>query len=156
MTNRIRRIAAPIAAAVALLAATGSAMAALVIADPTPQALPPHPFFASMSVLNKSAAVGPAAGHLGVTNLTLTNFDTSQQQVFIFSPVFASGTSCSGSIIGGSSPQLTVYVQASSTLVIPYPTPLEFTGKLPSCLAAEVTTVLHGGSVEVDVTGYYQ
>jgi hypothetical protein len=41
-------------------------------------------------------------------------------------------------------------------MVIPYPTPLVFNHRKVNCVAAEVTTVLHGGSVEVDVTGFTQ
>lgn len=124
------------------------------IGNPTPPAAPLRPFYDNMSVLNSARAVGPARGKLAITNLTLTNFDTSAQQVFIFAPLFAAGGTCGSPVIGGTAPQMTVYVQPQQTLVIPYPTPLVVERVRPNCIAAEVTTTLHGGSVQVDVTGY--
>jgi hypothetical protein len=119
--------------------------------------IPSKPVYESMTVLNSPVSVGPDTGTWGVTNITLTNYDASPQQVFIFAPVFASGggAGCSGAIIGGGSPQLQIYVQPQQTLVIPYPTPLVFPGVSGhTCIAAEVTTLLHGGSVSVDVNGF--
>jgi hypothetical protein len=116
--------------------------------------IPSRPFYDSMSVLNSVVSVGPDTGTLGVSNITLINFDSTSQQVFIFAPIF-SGGGCGSAVTGGSSPRMTVYVQPQQTLVIPYPSPLVFTGfSGHTCVAAEVTTVLHGGSVEVDVTGF--
>jgi len=76
--------------------------------------------------------------------------------VFIFIPIY-SGAGCGAggsTIIGGTTPQMTVYVQPYSTLHLPYPTPLvinPYAGN--TCIAAEVTTLLHGGSVTMDVNG---
>jgi hypothetical protein len=100
--------------------------------------------------------MGPGTGIFGVTSLTLTNFDTSPQQVFIFVPIFSGGGCGTGgsNIIGGTAPQMTFYVPAQSTLHLTYPTPLvvnPYAGI--TCIAAEVTTLLHGGSVEIDVNG---
>jgi hypothetical protein len=146
------------AAAVIITAAVGSfaapKLAAAIRAAFVEVVIPSKPFYDSMSVVNTPVSVGPDVGTLGVSNISLTNFDSSPQQVFVFAPVISSG-GCGNPISGGSTPQMTVYVQPQQTLVIPYPSPLVFAGVGGhTCVAAEVTTTLHGGSVEVDVTGF--
>ena len=131
--------------------AAGSLKAAYV-----EEVIPSHTFFGKMQVVNATSSVGPGTGILGITSITLTNFDTQPQQVFIFVPIFSGGGCGSGgsNIIGGTTPQLQVYVQPQSTLHLTYPTPFvinPYNGV--TCIAAEVTTLLHGGSVEIDVNG---
>lgn len=120
--------------------------------------IPSNPFYDTMSVTNTKQSIGPDTGTLGVTNITLTNYDSSPQQVFIFAPVFGSGLGCGtsgSSIIGGGGPQLQVYVQPTSTLTISYPTPLTYNNVSGhTCIAAQVTTTLHGGSVGISVNGF--
>ena len=144
----------------ALVALAGIAAPALaaggIKAAYVEQVIPAKTYTGRMQVLNTTTSMGPGTGILGVTSITLTNFDTSPQQVFIFVPIF-SGGGCGGggsNIVGGSQPQMTVYVQPQSTLHLTYPTPMvinPFAGI--TCIAAEVTTLLHGGSVEIDVNG---
>ena len=133
--------------------AAGSIKAAYV-----EEVIPARTFSGRMSVLNTTNSIGPGAngGILGVTSITLTNFDTTPQQVFIFVPIFSGGGCGSGgsNIVGGTTPQMTVYVQPQSTLHLTYPTPLVINPfSNITCIAAEVTTLLHGGSVEIDVNG---
>ena len=121
------------------------------------QVIPSRTWSGHMQVLNATKSVGPGTGILGVTSLTLTNFDSQPQQVFIFAPVFSGGGCGSGgsNIVGATDPQMTVYVQPQQTLHLAYPTPLVFNPNQNNitCVAAEVTTLLHGGSVEIDVNG---
>jgi hypothetical protein len=144
-------------AAAPLLGTTGSAFAAGGLkAAYVEEVIPAKTYNSRMSVVNSTTSVGPGTGVWGITSLTLTNFDTSPQQVFIFVPIFSGGGCGSGGaqIIGGAQPQMTVYVQPQSTLHLTYPTPLvvnPYAGI--TCIAAEVTTLLHGGSVEIDVNG---
>ena len=118
--------------------------------------IPARTYTGHMTVLNATTSVGPGTGILGISSITLTNFDSSPQQVFIFVPIY-SGAGCGSggsSIIGGTTPQMTVYVQPFQTLHLTYPTPFvinPYAGN--TCIAAEVTTLLHGGSVTVDVNG---
>jgi hypothetical protein len=156
--GKISTLALASIAAAGLLAGTGApAFAAGAIkAAYVEEVIPSKTFSGRMSVLNTTNSMGPGTGIFGVTSLTLTNFDTSPQQVFIFVPIFSGGGCGSGgsNIVGGTGPQMTVYVQPQSTLHLSYPTPLvinPFAGI--TCLAAEVTTLLHGGSVEIDVNG---
>lgn len=135
---------------------SSAAAAAQAYGDPTPPATPLSPFSATMTVLNSARSVGMGVGQLNVTSLIVTNFDSSPQQVYIFAPTFASGGKCGDTVTGGSYPNFSVYVQPSQTLVMPFPTPLVVKGLTPNCLGAEVTTLLHGGSAQVVVTGYYQ
>jgi hypothetical protein len=157
--NRIARIStlslAAIAGAAALLCSSSSALAAGSIkAAYVEQVIPSRTWYGSMSVLNSINSMGPGTGILGITSITLTNFDSSAQQVFIFAPIYAGGGLCGSPIIGGSDPRMQVYVQPNSTLHLTYPTPLvmnPISGN--TCIAAEVTTQLHAGSVEIDVNG---
>ena len=133
--------------------AAGSIKAAYV-----EQVIPGKTWNGRMQVVNTTNSMGPGAngGILGITSITLTNFDTSPQQVFLFVPIFASGGCGTGgsNIVGGTTPQMTVYVQPQSTLHLTYPTPLVIApNQNTTCVAAEVTTLLHGGSVEIDVNG---
>ena len=120
------------------------------------QVIPSHTWSGRMQVLNAVKSVGPGTGILGVTSLTLTNFDAQPQQGFSFVPIF-SGGGCGSSgrnVVGGTEPQMTVYVQPQQTLHLAYPTPLVINPfQNITCIAAEVTTLLHGGSVEIDVNG---
>jgi hypothetical protein len=108
-----------------------------------------------LAAVAKTTGPGAGAGVLGISSITLTNFDASPQQVFIFTPIFANpGSDCSGTIIGGTSPQRTVFVQGKSTLHLPFPTPLVVNPVSGlTCIAAEVTTT-HTGAVELDFTGF--
>ena len=131
--------------------AAGSIKAAYV-----EEVIPSHTYTGRMQVLNAVKSVGPGTGILGITSLTLTNFDTQPQQVFIFVPIFSGGGCGSGgsNVVGGTEPQMTVYVQPQQTLHLTYPTPLVINPfQNITCIAAEVTTLLHGGSVEIDVNG---
>ena len=119
--------------------------------------IPSKPFYDSISLNNQSKSIGPDGGTLGVSTITLTNFDSAKQQVFIFAPIFASG-GCGGSgstIIGGSQPRMIFIVQPGATETITYPTPLVYGGvNGHTCVAAEVTTSLNGGSVQMTVNGF--
>ena len=148
-----------IAAATVLAGASAPAFAAGTLkAAYVEEVIPARTFSGRMQVLNTPNSVGPGAGTaiLGITSLTLTNFDASPQQVFIFVPIFSGGGCGSGgsNVIGGTTPQFTVYVQPQQTLHLAYPTPLVINPYQGiTCIAAEVTTLLHGGSVEIDVNG---
>lgn len=155
IVNRISALALAGTTAAAVFSgpacAAGSLKAAYV-----EQVIPSHTYFGHMTVVNGTNSVGPGTGILGISSITLTNFDSSPQQVFIFIPSY-SGAGCGAggsTIIGGSSPQMQFYVQPNSTLHLPFPTPLVINPYLGNtCIAAEVTTLLHGGSVTMDVNG---
>ena len=153
----IHRISSLLLAGVgALLAAAPAFAAGGIKAAYVEQVIPAHTYTGHMVVLNSTSSVGPGTGILGITSLTLTNFDTQPQQVFIFVPIFSGGGcgSGGGTIVGGTVPQMTVYVRPQETLHLTYPTPFVINPYAGiTCLAAEVTTLLHGGSVAIDVNG---
>jgi hypothetical protein len=113
--------------------------------------VPSNPYYGRMvlSPQNYLMSVGPDTGTFGVTNITLTNEDSTLNVVFILAPLFVNG-GCGTAIIGGASPNLTIYVPPNSTQTIAYPTPLVF-GPLQghTCVAAQ-----SGGHVEVYVNGF--
>jgi hypothetical protein len=113
--------------------------------------IPSKAFFSALTLSQQKlrASAGPETGTLGVTNITVTNYDSTVNTVFIFTPLF-SGGGCGSVITGGAGPNLTILVQPSSTLAITYPTPLVFEGiQGHTCVAAQAF-----GNVEVDVNGF--
>jgi hypothetical protein len=144
---------------VAVVAAiTSPKLSAAVRAALTEVVIPSRPFNDTMQhVLNLSKSIGPDVGTLGGSNITLINYDSAAQQVFIFAPVFSTG-GCGGegsTVIRSSGPEVTVYVQPHQTLTLPYPSPLVFSPvDGHTCVAAIVQTQLNGGSVLVSVTGF--
>lgn len=114
--------------------------------------IPSKPFFGEMYALGASPqSVGPTTGVLGISNIVITNFESTRQQVSFFYPFFVSG-GCggSGSLINGGGNKFDVLVPANSTISIPYPTPMVTDG-VNGCLAGEDPT---GGVVTVTVTGF--
>ena len=157
-THRISALAiATIAGAVTLAGTSAPAAAAGALkAAYVENVIPSHTYTGRMQVLNATKSMGPGTGIFGITSLTLTNFDTQPQQVFIFVPIFSGGGCGTGgsNIVGGTEPQMTVYVPPQSTLHLSYPSPMVINPfNNITCIAAEVTTLLHGGSVEIDVNG---
>lgn len=130
--------------------AAGSIKAAYV-----EQVIPAKTFNGTLLLSHVTKVTGPgvAGGVLGISSITLTNFDANPQQVFIFVPVLTNpADGCSSPVIGGTSPQRTVFVQGKSTLHLDFPTPLVINPVSgTTCIAAEVTTV-HTGGVELDFT----
>jgi hypothetical protein len=122
--------------------------------------LPTMPFFGLEDLITISGrkAMGTSAGTLGVTSITISNFNTSTQQLFLFNPLLSDQlTGCDGSkITGGTYPQFLLLLEPNKTLQLQFPTALVFTPIAGlSCLAAEVTTV-NPGTVEVSVNGFVQ
>jgi hypothetical protein len=122
---------------------------------PVSLALPAQPFHASinLNVAGIAKAAGVSGQRLAVTTITVSNFNGSTQQLFLFNPLMDSGN-CGGNVVGGANPQVTVLLEPFKTLQLQFPTPRIFEFGGLGCLAAEVTTVMAGGSVLVDVIGY--
>jgi hypothetical protein len=144
-------VACALLAAPTLAQAAGSIKAAYV-----EEVIPAKTYAGTVFLTSGSKVAGPGAGAgvLGISSITLTNYDASAQQVFIYTPVFSNPSDgCNGTVVGGTSPQRTVIVQGKSTLHLPFPTPLvvnPVSGN--TCIAAEVTTT-HTGAVEVNFVG---
>ena len=121
--------------------------------NPVPVVVTPgHPFATQITIPSAGyphgRADGPTGGGtLGVTSITITNFDAQAQQATIFLPAMDS-PGCSGSVIGGADPQIKMFVPAGTTMHFAYPTPLVF----GPCVAAQVNTA-HTGGVEFDING---
>ena len=118
-------------------------------------ALPAEPFFGEMTLLNgDQKAIGVPGRRLAVTSITISNFNSGTQQLFLFNPVMSSA-SCGGAITGGSFPLAHLLLEPFKSVQLLYPTPLVFEpiGGV-GCIAGEVTTNEPGGSVVVGVTGF--
>jgi len=122
---------------------------------PVSLTLPAQPFFDEITLLNggDKKAVGVVGARLGVTTLTISNFDSNPQQLFVFNPAM-SGPDCSGSVLGGSVPIARALLDARKTVQLQFPTPMVFSLGGLGCIAAEVTTNLTGGSVAIGVVGF--
>jgi len=127
---------------------------------PTVQAIPTTPFFGLITLSGYTAqSVGPGTGTLGVTEIVITNLDSTVNQVNIYAALLLYGT-CGGTnnIEAATNPFLVVRVQPNSTLVIPAPTPLVFypaTGYdnvAHTCVAAAMPNT--AGNVYVAVNGF--
>jgi hypothetical protein len=118
--------------------------------------IPAQPFFNEINLItNDAKAVGVVNQTLAVTTLTISNFDSNQQQLFVFAGVMSAPNTCSGSVIGGGTPIARALLDPRKTVQLQFPTPMVFTQIAgASCIAAEVTTILTGGSVTVDVVGF--
>jgi hypothetical protein len=119
----------------------------------TPPAFPTAPFFTTLELASgKPVSAGFAARTLGVTNLTISNFNNVAAKIFVFLPVFAAGGICGDQVLAGDPPSGYYMVGAMQTLSIAYPTPQVYKGK-PSCIAADIVSGPTSG-VELYVTGF--
>jgi hypothetical protein len=116
--------------------------------------LPNAPFTRTVNLTdNEVETVGSAQAQMGLTSITVTNFDAIPHQLRIFRPV-VSGTVCdAAAIIGGSSPSFNLLIPARATLHLPFATAMVFDplGGV-TCLATQVTTV-QANAVEVTFNG---
>ena len=116
--------------------------------------LPSRPFSDSLHILSTSPfaglATGPGAGStLGVTSITISNFDFADQQIGVYLPAI-SNSSCSSTILSEGSPYYTMIAPARKTVQFNYPTPLVFSG---GCVVAQVVTT-RSSEVIFDITGF--
>ena len=119
----------------------------------TPPAFPTAPFYTTLELVSGApVSAGFAARSLGVTNLTISNFNNTAVKILVFLPVFASGGICGDPVLAGNPPSGYYMVGAQQTLSIPYPTPQVFKGK-PSCIAANLVSGATSG-VELYVSGF--
>jgi hypothetical protein len=122
--------------------------------------IPSNPFYGFMNLSGFSPqSVGPGTGTLGVSQIVITNFDSTVNQVNIYSALLTGGT-CggTGNILGASNVFLVVKVQPNSTLVISPATPIVFTPQDGSdnvnhtCVGAAMP--ISGGNVFVAINGF--
>jgi hypothetical protein len=119
----------------------------------TPPAFPVAPFYANLTLTNGApVSAGFVTRTLGVTNLTISNFNSTAVKVFVFLPVFGPGGVCGSSVLGGTPPGGNFMVGPEQTFAISYPTPQVYKGK-PSCIAANIVSGATSG-VELYVTGF--
>jgi hypothetical protein len=116
--------------------------------------VPAQPFFQQITLSDNNAkAAGVAGERLAVTTITFTNFASGEEQLNFFMPLM-SGSDCNGSVIGGTTEETAIILQPSASVQLQFPTPMVFSLNGQGCIAAQVTTALNGGSVEVNIVGY--
>jgi hypothetical protein len=119
----------------------------------TPPAFPVFPFYADLSLLSGTpVSAGLPNRRLGVTNLTISNFNDAAVKIFVFLPVYAAGGVCGDPVLAGDPPTGYYMVGAQQTVAIPFPTPLVYKGK-PSCIGATIVSGATSG-VDLYVTGF--
>lgn len=120
---------------------------------------PSKPFYATLFTPVNFPGVpfagGTDQGTLGVTNITVTNFQNTPTSVTVFQPVLNSNAAdCGGGVQGFGGPDsidITIHLQAQQTLSLPFPTPLVFTPQGGhSCIAV----VGPAGFFETYITGF--
>lgn len=120
---------------------------------------PSRPFYATLFTPVNFPGVpfagGPDQGTLGVTNITVTNFQDTPASVTVFQPVLnPNAANCGGGIQGFGGPDsidITIKLQANQTLTLPFPTPLVFAPQNGhSCIAV----VGPAGFFEAYITGF--
>ena len=117
---------------------------------------PTQPFFYSGVTRDSSPITfGIGRGTLSITNLTLVNFSSTPQTVFVGQVKLDAGT-CgeSDAVIGPQGKEhMLLALQPNQTLVIPYPSALTFASP-EACVTVEPTTMLDGGSIYVVANGF--
>ena len=123
-------------------------------------ALPTFPRAWDMELTNARPNVivagDPGARAVGLTSVTLTNFESFTVQVSL-THVTTAMSDCAGTVTGGTVPQPFFLVQAGSTLHLTYPTPLVFSRiDGGSCIQVQLGSVLAGGNVYATLSGFAQ
>jgi hypothetical protein len=121
-------------------------------------AFPAVPYVQSWNLTAAAPEVvfGHPTGTIGLTAMTLTNFESTPVQVSVSHAILASPGSCVGTVTGGTLPQFPILVQARSTLHLTYPTALVFS-RIDGASCIEVgASGLFSGSVHVSVNGFRQ
>ncbi len=107
--------------------------------------IPSHPYASSILLTQNAAiATGPDTGTLGVTSITLTNFEMTNQTVFLWAPTM-NGGGCGLGVLDTTLTKVAfgfyATVPAGQTIHLTYPSPLTFSGiDGHTCVAGLVVT----------------
>jgi hypothetical protein len=116
----------------------------------------PYDGIANLTAAAPEAVFGVVGETVGLSTITITNFQQAEVQVAVSRPIMASPDTCAGPVVGGTLPQFLLLLQARSTLHLEYPSPLVF--RLidgVSCIRVDATG-LSSGSVRISVNGFRQ
>ena len=125
--------------------------------------VPSQPFWdsGSLTLANPFTVVGGTASFIGLTSITVTNFDFSTPAQVRVQNGITTESNCSGSLVGGSSPNYSILVAPRATVHLDFPTPAVFfpvspSGAEPStdtCIRLDLNSSING-SVAVAVNGF--
>ena len=97
---------------------------------------------------------GPDTGVLGVSTITFTNF-ALQRETITIRQARVNGDCATGTLVDQNAPDMTFLLQPNSSMVVPFPTPLVFTGLGGStCLFTQVPSNINGDDIQMTVTGF--
>ena len=119
-------------------------------------ALPAEPFFGEMTFTATDGfkAVGVPGRRLAVTTITISNYNSDTEQLFLFKPSITGSDCESGTVGGGSTPLAHLILEPLKSIQLQYPVPMVFepSGGL-GCIGAGVSTT-HSFQVIVGITGF--
>ncbi len=103
---------------------------------------------------SKPKTFGPDTGVLGVSTITFTNF-ALQRETITIRQARVNGDCDTGTLVDQNPPDMTFLLQPNSSMVVPFATPLVFTGLGGStCLFTQVPSNINGDDIQMTVTGF--
>jgi hypothetical protein len=116
----------------------------------------PYDASANLTAAAPEAVFGVAAETVGLSTITITNFEHAEVQVTVSRPIMASPDTCVGPVVGGTTPTFLLLLQARSSLHLEYPSPLVFPFiDGASCIRVGASG-LSSGTVRISVNGFRQ
>ena len=129
-TKSLKNIKLPLALAIGLGLAANMALAADGIKAAYVETVIPSKAVSYRTIVGagKTQGVGPGTGVFGVSSITISNYDATVAQVFIYSARTSTPGDCStvSQNLPGVQPEASILVQPFSTLHLTYPSPMAF------------------------------
>jgi hypothetical protein len=118
--------------------------------------LPSKPYNETITFSSsKSKTFGPDTGVLGISTITFTNFAAFEETITIRQAGVVNGDCSSGTLVSQVAPDTTFLLQPRSSMVIPYSSPLVFSGVGGhTCLFAQVPSNINGDTIQLGLTGF--
>jgi hypothetical protein len=119
--------------------------------------IPSHPYSSKSFITQNPVSTGPDTGTLGVTSITLTNYDTIPHMINIASAVVTGGDCTTGTLMTGTDAITSVLVPATQTLHLTYPSPLTFSSVSGhTCVFGGVLGTIPnaGTAIRMDINGF--
>ena len=117
--------------------------------------IPSRPYNVSMIFSSSSyKTFGPDTGVLGVSTITFTNFAALRETITVRQAGIVNGDCTTGSLASEADPDMTFLLQPYSSVVVPFTSPLVFTGVGGhTCLFTQVPSNVNGDDIQMTITG---
>jgi hypothetical protein len=118
--------------------------------------IPSRPYNQTMTFSSSMfKTFGPDTGLLGVSTISFTNFASLRETITIRQAVIANGDCSTGGLVTQVAPDMTFLLQPNSSMVVPFATPLVFSGVGGhTCLFTQVPSNINGDDIQMVVTGF--